>query len=241
MIAAAEAVLEVIQSLWRDPEDERLRALLPVTPERLARFYDNLRGFVATAPRGELRGTIDPAAIVRGEILSMGEDSVIEAGAVIHESCRLILGPRSRIRAGAVLRDEVVVGPDSLIGVHCEVFRSVLIGPRTFLGHFALVADSVIGRDVSVAGNVIFASSMVKKGQTIGFRHGRQRVDTCRSHLGALVGDDVRFGASITLCPGCIVMPGLTLPPQVVLYGTIDSRRRDALMRRFFELWGPDS
>jgi UDP-3-O-[3-hydroxymyristoyl] glucosamine N-acyltransferase len=174
---------------------------------------------------------------VRGEIVSMGEGSVIEAGAVIHESCRLVLGPGSRIRAGAVLRGEVVVGAECLIGVHCEVFRSLLLGPRTQLGHFVLLADSVVGADVSVAGNVVFASSMVKGGRTVSLKHGGRKIETGRSHLGALVGDGVRLGASTTLCPGCMVTPGLDLPPAVVLHGTIDAPRRAALMRKFLADW----
>jgi acetyltransferase-like isoleucine patch superfamily enzyme len=136
-----------------------------------------------------------------------------------------------------VLRDEVVVGADSLIGVHCEVFRSVLLGPRSLVGHFALVADSIIGRDVLVSGNVIFASSAHPKGRTVNLKYRGAKIDSGRTHLGALVGDGVQLGASTTLCPGCIVAPGLVLPPHVVLYGTIEARERAALMQRFFESW----
>ena len=113
----------------------------------------------------------------------------------------------------------------------------MLLGPRTQLGHFVLLADSIVGGEVSVAGNVVFASSTVTKGRTVSLKHAGERIDSRRSHLGALVGDGVRLGASTTLCPGCIVTPGLALPPAVVLYGTIDAARRAALMRRFFEDW----
>jgi acetyltransferase-like isoleucine patch superfamily enzyme len=65
-------------------------------------------------------------------------------------------------------------------------------------------------------------------------------IDSGRTHFGALIGDGVRFGASTLLGPGCVVLPGLSLPPGVVLYGTIDSRRRASLMRRFFSTWDLD-
>jgi UDP-3-O-[3-hydroxymyristoyl] glucosamine N-acyltransferase len=229
-------VFEIIRGLWKATPGDPVSAILPRDSESLADFYARLKRFVAEAPRGRV-GRIDEAALVRGEIVSMAEGSVIEAGAVIHESCRLLLGPRSRIRSGAVLRDEVVVGADCLIGVHCEVFRSVLLGPRTQLGHFVLLADSIVGGEVSVAGNVVFASSMVEKGRTVSLKHEGRRIETGRSHLGALVGDGVRLGASTTLCPGCIVTPGLALPPAATLYGTVDAGRRAALMQRFFEAW----
>lgn len=231
-----DPVYELVRGLWRAPAEDPVAAILPRDASSLAGFYPALRRLVAGAPRVQA-GQVDPGAIVRGEIVSMGEGSVVEAGAVIHDSCRLVLGARSRVRSGAVLRDEVVVGSDCLIGVHSEVFRSVLLGPGTQLGHFVLLADSIVGARVSVAGNAVFASSMLESGKSVSLKHQGRKIETGRSHLGAMVGDGVRFGASTTLCPGCIVVPGLSLPPAVVLYGVVDAPRRDALMRRFFEEW----
>jgi UDP-N-acetylglucosamine diphosphorylase / glucose-1-phosphate thymidylyltransferase / UDP-N-acetylgalactosamine diphosphorylase / glucosamine-1-phosphate N-acetyltransferase / galactosamine-1-phosphate N-acetyltransferase len=232
-------VVDLMRTLWERPSGDPFAALLPRNPDTLADFYPRLQEFVARTPRS-LAGRIDPAAIVRGDIVSMGPGSVIEAGAVIHDSCRLVLGPGSRVRSGAVLRDEVVVGAACLIGVHCEVFRSVILGPNSMLGHFVLLADSILGQDVLVGGNVIFANTAEPKGRTVGLKHHGVKLDSRRSHLGALVGDGVEFGAATMLCPGCIVAPGLVLPPQVVLYGTIDGARRAALMRRFFATWDSD-
>lgn len=235
--ANAELIFETLRSLWDCPEDDPRRRLLPHDRASLEEFLPRLREFVAAAPR-QMKGSIDPAAIVRGEIVSMGEGSVIEAAAVIHESCRLVLGARSVVRAGAVLRDEVVVGADCLIGVHCEVVRSVILGPSSYLGHFVYLGDSVAGRDVIVAGNVMIANTLAEKGQLVELRYRGARVSSGRTNLGALIGDGVRFGASSTLSPGCVVLPGLVLPPHVALYGTIDGARRRALMAEFARAWG---
>lgn len=235
--ANAELIFETLRSLWNiSAEDPRWR-LLPFDQVSLAEFQPRLREFVAAAPRA-MKGSIDSAAIVRGEIVSMGEGSVIEAGAVIHHSCRLVLGPRSVVRAGAVLRDEVVVGADCLVGVHCEVVRSVVLGPRSYLGHFVYMGDSIAGRDVNVAGNVMMANTLAEKGKSVELRYGGARVDSRRASVGAFIGDGVSFGASNTLSPGCVVLPGLALPPHVALYGTIDGARRRALMLEFARAWG---
>jgi len=180
---------------------------------------------------------VSPRASVDGDIISMGPGSVIEAGAIVHASCRLVLGARSVVRAGAVLRDEVVVGPDCLIGVHCEVVRSVILGPFTYLGHFIYLADSILGADVHVAGNVMVANTSLAPGGSVALVHDGVSTDSGRRHLGALVGDGVRFGASTTVCPGCIILPRLTLPPSVTLHGTIDAARRRALMKHFSRTW----
>lgn len=236
----SSAVFEVIRGLWRGPAADPLTTLLPCDADSLEDFYDRLRDFVTSSPRIRA-GRIEPRACVEGDIVSMGPGSVIESGAVVHSSCRLILGANSIVRAGAVLRDEVLVGSDCLIGAHCEVVRSVILGPHTFLGHFNYVADSIIGRNVNVAGNLMVANTTVTPRATIVLVHQGIKIDSGRSHLGALVGDDVRFGASTTICPGCIVLPGLTLPPSVTLYGTIDAARRRELMKHFSRTWAAEA
>jgi NDP-sugar pyrophosphorylase family protein len=232
----AEGLFALVRSLWTLDADHPLAALLPHDPDSLRTFYPRLREHVTHAPRAR-HGTIDPAAIVQGEIVSMGEGSVIEAGAIVHSSCRLILGARSIVRAGAVLRDEVIVGDDCLIGVHCEVVRSVIIGPRTQLGHFIYLADSVLGGNVMVAGNVWVANTTIKGGETVPLVYRDRKIDSGRTHLGMLAGDGVRIAASTTVCPGCLVLPNLTLPPSITLYGTIDSAKRHALMKHFIRTW----
>lgn len=233
-------VFALIRSLWTIAPERPLAAILPRDAESLREFYPHLCAYVASAPR-TMAGRIDAAAIVQGEIISMGEGSLIEAGAIIHASCRLILGARSVVRAGAILRDEVVVGDDCLVGVNCEVVRSVLLGPHTQMGHFNYVADSVLGRDVMVSGNVWIANTTITGGETVTLVYEGTKIDSSRTHLGLLAGDGARIGAATMICPGCIVLPGLTLPPSVTLYGTIDGAKRRALTKHFIKTWvSPD-
>lgn len=231
---AKAAIESALRNLWAPMPDERLDAILPRQFEQLPNFYPRLKDYIASVERSA-RGTIDPQAVVRGEIVSMGEGSVIEAGATVHESCRLVLGARCRVRTGALLRDEVVIGDDCLIGANCEVTRSV-IGPSSALGHFDFVADSIIGTNVIVAGYIGFANTKLGKDE-VSFRVGGEKIATGRSHLGGLVGDGVRFGAFTTICPGTIVMPRLEIPPSVVLLGLVDEERRKKLLADFFERW----
>lgn len=221
--------------LWDLAKDDPLFDLLPRDLATLGSSYATLREFVARHPRA-CSGTIDPAAVVRGDLVFMGEGSVLEAGAIVHESCKLVLGPRSRVRGGAVLRDEVVVGPDCTIGAHCEVVRSVILGPGTSLGHMGIVLDSIIGREVNVAGNVSMANTKLRK-TNVRLALPEGNVDSGRSYLGMLVGDGVKFGAATIVCPGCIVHRNLALPPGIVLHGTVDAARQDELMEQFFRTW----
>jgi NDP-sugar pyrophosphorylase family protein len=233
----AESELEdALHALWPSVTDPALRALLPRDAESLRNFYPRLQQYVADAPRG-IHGTIDRDAIVRGDVVSMGEGSAIEAGAIVHESCRLILGPNSRVRAGSLLRDEVVAGPDCLIGAHCEVARSVLLGPGTELGHVVVFNDGIAGAGVLISGFIGAANTHLTKGKAISIRTRSGRVDTGRTYLGALIGERVRIGSTATLSPGTIVLPDLELPPASALLGIIDAERSERLMSDFFERW----
>jgi NDP-sugar pyrophosphorylase family protein len=228
-----------LRQLWPSVTDARLLDLLPRDLTTLRDFYARLQRHVDEAPRA-LEGTIDPAAIVRGDVISTGPGSVIEAGAIVHESCRLILGPNSRVRAGTLLRDEVVTGADCLIGSHCDVARSVLLDGAA-LGHSIVFNDSIAGARVLLSAFIGAANTHLTPGKEIAIRTATGSVPTGRKYLGALLGDGVRIGSTAVLSPGTIVLPELTIPPGAILMGIIDAARRAHLMNAFFERWGPQS
>lgn len=231
--AAAAEVASALRALWPSAGDSALRELLPRDLDALRDFYPRLKQYVDAAPRA-LQGTIDPAAIVRGDVVSMGPGSVIEAGAVVHESCRLILGARTVVRAGALLRDEIVAGDDCLIGAHCDLARSVLLGPGTALGHAIVFNDSIAGARALLSAYIGVGNTHLTPGKEISIRTRAGRVGTGRKYLGALLGDGVRVGANASISPGTIVMPELTIPPGAMLLGLVDAARREALLRDFF-------
>jgi NDP-sugar pyrophosphorylase family protein len=232
-------VESALRALWPSVTDAPLRELLPRDSGSLRDFYPRLQQFAGAAPRA-LEGTIDPAAIVRGDVISMGPGSVIEAGAIVHESCRLILGPNSRVRAGSLLRDEVIAGANCLIGSHCDVARSVLLDGAA-LGHSIVFNDSIAGARSLLSAFIGAANTHLTPGKEISIRTATGRVPTGRIYLGALLGDGVRIGSTAVLSPGTIVLPELTIPSGAVLIGIIDAARREQLMHDFFARWGPRS
>jgi NDP-sugar pyrophosphorylase family protein len=239
MTAAAEQEVEAaLRALWPSATGPRLRAMLPRDLASLRDFYPRLQQFVSDEPR-RLEGTIDSQAIVRGDIISMGPGSIIEAGAIIHESCRLVLGSGSHVRAGSLLRDEVVVGDDCLVGSHCDLARSVLLGPVTALGHSIVFNDGIAGAHVLLSAFIGAANTHLTPGKEIAIRTRSGPVPTGRTYLSALLGDGVRIASTATLSPGTIVLPELTIPSGAVLIGIIDAPRRDQLMHDFFQRWDP--
>lgn len=236
-MTAEEAVESALRALWPSATAGPLFDLLPRDLAALRGFYPRLQRFVDEAPRA-LEGTIDPAAIVRGEVVAMGAGSAIEAGAIVEKSCRLILGANSRIRAGSILRDEVVIGADCLIGSHCDLARSVLLDGAA-LGHSIVFNDSIAGARSLLSAFIGAANTHLTSGKEIAIRTARGTVSTGRTYCGALLGDGVRIGSTAVLSPGTIVLPELTLPSGAVLIGIVDAAHRGQLMRDFFDRWGP--
>ena len=226
---------DLLASLWQRPADDPVSDLLPNRWDEVFSLRDRLKDYLDRCPR-RLHGTIDPAAIVRGEIVSMGPGSVIEAGAVVHESCRLVLGANSRLRSTSLARDEVVVGSDCLIGAYCELARCI-VGSRTATGHWVFVGDSVLGANNMLAGAVFIANTTLREGRTIRVSTPEGEIDSGRTHLGMLSGDGVRFGAQVLVSPGTVVHPGLIVPPGSVLQGIVDEGRTRALMAQFRTAW----
>jgi hypothetical protein len=63
-------VESALRQLWPSVTDDALHALLPHDLGSLRDFYPRLQQYVGAAPR-TLEGTIDPAAIVRGDIIAL--------------------------------------------------------------------------------------------------------------------------------------------------------------------------
>lgn len=103
------------------------------------------------------------------------------------------------VRAGSLLRDEVVVGADCLVGANCEVTRSVLLGPGSALGHSIVFADSIAGAGTLLSAFIGTTNTHLTKGREISIRTSAGRFATARSYLGALLGDDVRIGPKALL------------------------------------------
>ncbi|MBS3053046.1 MAG: NTP transferase domain-containing protein [Candidatus Aenigmarchaeota archaeon] len=137
------------------------------------------------------------------------------------------------IRPGAVIEDCVaidsgsIIGPNcfirkfSSIGKNCKVGQAVevknsIIMDNTFVSHLSYVGDSIIGRNCNIAAGVTFANLRLDE-KTIKVNANNQRIDSGHKKLGAIVGDNVKFGVNVTIMPGKKIWPGLMIPPCSVI------------------------
>ena len=132
------------------------------------------------------------------------------------------------LRPGAVIEDPVsiaegsVIGPNcyvrkySSIGKNCKIGQAVetknsIIMDNSFVSHLAYVGDSIIGRNCNVGGGTLFANLRLDD-KNVKMEVNGMRVDSGRRKLGAVVGDNVKLGARVTIMPGKRIWPDILVP-----------------------------
>jgi UDP-N-acetylglucosamine diphosphorylase / glucose-1-phosphate thymidylyltransferase / UDP-N-acetylgalactosamine diphosphorylase / glucosamine-1-phosphate N-acetyltransferase / galactosamine-1-phosphate N-acetyltransferase len=158
------------------------------------------------------RGTVEPGVTINGKV-SIGKGTVVKAGTYIEGP--VMIGEDCVIGPNAYLRPYSTIGDKCRVGNASEVKNSV-IGDGSKAPHFNYVGDSVIGRDVNLAGYTFTAN----------LRHDRTVVrtavkgnlmETGKAKFGSVIGDGARLGASTMIYPGRKIWPGKrTLPGQAV-------------------------
>jgi len=241
-------------------DGDRLETVVAAEPQEAIGINDRLQLAQAEAVVRErirrrhlLAGVtmVDPSTVYVDADVQIGEDSVIwpntylvgstqvGPGCVIGPDAFLVdsrLGSRCRVVSsvleGAVLEDEVEVGPFSHLrpgsyieqGAHIGNFAEVKnarLGRRTKVGHFSYIGDAEVGKDVNIGAGAI----------TCNF-DGRRKHRTVIGD-GAFIGSDtmlvapIEVGARSATGAGSVV--NHNVPPDSLAVGVparIRSRRR---------------
>jgi NDP-sugar pyrophosphorylase family protein len=145
-----------------------------------------------------------PAGVhLLGDRIHIAAGCVVEPGAVIVGPA--IVGPGAQIRTGAYVRQNVILGPQSLVGAHSEVKGSILL-PGAKAPHQAYVGDTILGRDVNLGAGTI-CSNVKNVGREVSFRAGGEVVHTGLRKFGAVLGDGCKTGCNTVLNPGVLMGP----------------------------------
>ncbi len=157
-----------------------------------------------------IKGIVEDNVAIKGPVY-IGNGTIIKAGTYIegpvHIGDNCMIGPNAYLR------------PNTTIGNNCVIRAEVvdcIIMDNTKAKHFSYLGHSVIGENVNIAAGTITAD----------FRHDGDMhttlvngviVNTERTKLGAMIGDNVRTGINTIIYPGRkIWVEKSTLPGQVV-------------------------
>ena len=164
-------------------------------------------------------------------ILDANRYMLDEYGTSIHKSVE--------IRPGAVIEEPVaidegsIIGPNcyirkySSIGKNCKVGQAVeiknsIIMDNSFVSHLSYAGETIIGRNCNVGGGTIFANLRLDD-KNVKMEVNGLRIDSGHRKLGAIIGDNVKFGTRVTVMPGKRIWPNLLVPACITIDEDIKS------------------
>lgn len=174
---------------------------------------------------GEIKGkTVHPTAQIH-------PTAVVEGDVIIEEGVRIlphasVIGP-CFIGAGSIIGNNALVrgssiGRKSVIGYNTEVKGSVLAGP--VWTHMTYLGDSVVGENVSFGGGTITGNLRLDEGEILSAAGApgdaaspAAPLQTGLTKMGAVIGNDCRFGIHVGTNPGIRIGAGTFVSGGVFL------------------------
>jgi UDP-N-acetylglucosamine diphosphorylase / glucose-1-phosphate thymidylyltransferase / UDP-N-acetylgalactosamine diphosphorylase / glucosamine-1-phosphate N-acetyltransferase / galactosamine-1-phosphate N-acetyltransferase len=139
----------------------------------------------------------------------IANDVDIRSGAHIEYPCAI--GSGSVIGPNCFVRRYSSIGKNCKVGQAVEIKNSIVMD-NTFVSHLSYVGDSIIGSNCNIAAGTKFANLRLDE-KNVKMNINGRRVDSGHRKLGALVGDDVKFGVNVTVMPGKRIWPNILVPP----------------------------
>jgi bifunctional UDP-N-acetylglucosamine pyrophosphorylase/glucosamine-1-phosphate N-acetyltransferase len=174
--------------------------LLEANRWALARMKHQISGFVENGAH-----LIGPVTVAESACIRSG--AYVEGPAFIDEECDV--GPNCYIRPGTSLGRKVRVGNA------CEIKNSIIMD-RTHVGHLSYVGDSILGENCNLGAGTITANYRFDAG-TIKMMVKDVAVDSGRTKLGAVLGDNVKAGINALFMPGVKVGNNSWVGPGVIV------------------------
>ena len=160
---------------------------------------------------------IHPSAEVSDDA-EIGAETKVWNQAHIREGARI--GKNCTIGPNAFLRPYTCIGDNCKVGQAVEIKNSIIM-EGTYVPHLSYVGDSVIGRNVNFGAGAITAN-LRHDDRTILVNVKGDPLDSGRRKLGALVGDNVKFGSNVVVNPGKKIGAGALVWPGVVINKDIE-------------------
>ena len=158
-------------------------------------------------------GTIESGAHLIGPV-TVAETARIRSGTYIEGPA--YIGEESDIGPNCYIRPCTSIGKKVRVGNACEIKNSILMD-RAHIGHLSYVGDSVIGENCNLGAGTITANYRLDAG-TVKMVVRDEVVDSGRTKLGVVLGDNVKAGINALFMPGVKVGCDSWVGAGVVVY-----------------------
>lgn len=177
----------------------------------------------------ELLSKIEEIILEIGKILPQDEYEEKEEGIWIAKSAKLypnvtILGPciidrNTEVRPGAFIRGNALVGEHCVVGNSTEL-KNVILFNHVQVPHYNYVGDSILGAYAHMGAGSITSNVKSDKLPVV-IKHGKERIETGRKKVGAMLGDHVEVGCGSILNPGSIIGKNTNIYPLSSVRGVV--------------------
>jgi bifunctional UDP-N-acetylglucosamine pyrophosphorylase/glucosamine-1-phosphate N-acetyltransferase len=158
-------------------------------------------------------GFVENGAYLVGPV-TVAETARIRSGAYIEGPA--FIDEESDIGPNCYIRPYTSVGKKVRIGNACEIKNSIIMD-RVHIGHLSYVGDSILGENCNLGAGTVTANYRLDS-ETIKMVVKDLVVDSGRTKLGAVLGDDVKAGINALFMPGVKVGNNSQIGPDVIVY-----------------------
>jgi len=161
----------------------------------------------------KLCGDVESGAHLIGPV-SVAETARIRSGAYIEGPA--FIDEESDIGPNCYIRPYTSIGKRVRIGNACEIKNSVIMD-NVHIGHLSYVGDCIIGENCNLGAGTITANYRLDAG-TVKMVVKDRVVDSGRTKLGVVLGDNVKVAINVLFMPGVKVGCNSWVGPNVVVY-----------------------
>jgi UDP-N-acetylglucosamine diphosphorylase/glucosamine-1-phosphate N-acetyltransferase len=160
----------------------------------------------------KVRGHVENGANIIGPV-TVAETARIRSGAYVEGPT--FIDEESDIGPNCYIRPYTSIGKKVRIGNACEIKNSIIMD-NVHIGHLSYVGDSVLGENCNLGAGTITANYRLD-GETIKMAVKDRVVDSERTKLGVVLGDNVKAGINALFMPGVKVGCNSWIGPNVVV------------------------
>ena len=159
-----------------------------------------------------INGFIENGAHLIGQV-TVVETARVRSGAYVEGPA--YIDEESDVGPNCYIRPYTSVGKRVRVGNACEVKNSIVMD-GTHIGHLSYVGDSVVGENCNIAAGTITANYRLDA-ETVKMMVKEKVVDTGRTKLGVVLGDNVKTGINALFMPGVKVGNDSWIGPNVMV------------------------
>ncbi|UCH72145.1 MAG: NTP transferase domain-containing protein [Thermoplasmatales archaeon] len=165
---------------------------------------------------GKLEGLVEKNTTIKGEVF-VGKNTKILSGSYIEGP--VTIGGNCKIGPNCYIRPYTSIDDNCHIGNACEVKNSIIMSYSN-IPHHNYVGDSIIGQNCNLGSGAKIANLRLDKRNIEVVLNGN-KLNTNRSKLGTIIGDNVQIGINSMLNVGSIIGNDVFVGPGTMVEGEV--------------------